>query len=176
MSQTPKSFQQITLFIIFLNLFLNLSCSNPETANANLNRNAEKVRAETEKSNPARDNLEELLDRIQLPELPDEVVWREESGEANAARNKMIAVLKYNNEAAARLTALVEKNRQPEQVEIGAESWFPEELTAQAQMSGNEMLKGTAYGANQFLNIPYGSGRITRVENTNYFVLELTAQ
>lgn len=174
------NYSKILIAILLANLFLIDACKNAENANANTNQKQPVTNSETGKSNPASDNLEQLLDVVQLPEIPDEVVWKEETlGKSNDNRvpgptdKKLVAVLKYTPEGAAKLISIIEKNKQPEQIEIGAESWFPEELTAQAQMSGNEMLKGTAYGANQFLNIPYGSGKITRVENTNYFVLEL---
>lgn len=167
-----KNYKQI-LFVIFLaNLFLLNACNSPETANTNQqNRSAT---GENDKKNPASDNIDELLNLVQLPEVPEEVVWREEPLSDNRENKRIIAVLQYTPENAAKLVALIEKNKQQEQVEVGTENWFPGELTAQAQMSGNEMLKGTAYGANQFYNIPYGNGRITRIENTNYFVLELT--
>lgn len=161
------------LFVIFLaNLFLLDACKSTENVNAN--QKTQKTNGENEKKNPAKDDIGELLNLVQLPEVPEEVVWREESLPNDSENKKVVAVLQYTLENAAKLVALIEKNKQPEQVEIGAENWFPEELIAQSQVSGNEMLKGTAYGANQFFNIPYGNGRITRIENTNYFVLELT--
>jgi hypothetical protein len=34
-------------------------------------------------------------------------------------------------------------------------------------------LKGAAYAANDFLQSPYNNGKLTRINDTNYFVLEL---
>ncbi len=61
------------------------------------------------------------------------------------------------------------------EADIDAETWFPAELIAQSQLSGDESLKGTAFAADDFLHEPYNQGKITRINDTNYFVLELTA-
>jgi hypothetical protein len=173
---------KILIIYVLANLFWLSGCGNNENSNQGSNRKPQGTNNETAQTGPAKDNLEELLELVQLPEIPEEVVWREEPlGKTNGrvpgpTDKKLIAVLKYTPENAAKIVAIVEKNKQPEPTEIGAENWFPEELTAQAQMSGNEMLKGTAYGANQFLNTPYSTGRITRIEGTDYFVLELVTQ
>jgi hypothetical protein len=166
----------IACILLITGLF-GLSCRNADSVNANSNNS---VQTNTNSANnPAKDDVSELLTIIRLPEVPEEVVWREEPlGKTNdrvpgPTDRKLVAVLKYDAETAAKLVAQIEKSKQPEQAEIGAENWFPEELIAQSQVSGNEMLKGTTYGANDFFNMPYGNGKITRVENTNYFVLEL---
>jgi len=117
--------------------------------------------------------MEELFNLARVPEVPpDEVIWLEDT---RAKPKKLVAVLQFKPEDLQNFVSLIEKNKQPEPVEIDIEDWFPQELKAQAQLSGMEMLKGTAYGANNFYNIPYGSGRIVRIEGTDYFVLELTA-
>lgn len=167
----------ITCILLITGLF-GFSCSiSTNSGNANA---ANSAQANTNPANlPAKDDVSELLTIVRLPEVPEEVVWREEPlGKVNDRvpgpdDKKLIAVLKYDQETAAKLIAQIEKNKQPEPAEVGAENWFPEELIAQSQVSGNEMLKGTTYAANDFFNMPYGNGKITRVENTNYFVLEL---
>ena len=83
--------------------------------------------------------------------------------------------MKFTPETLPNFLAIIEKNKQADLVDVGAETWFPEELTAQSQLSGEGVLKGTAYAANEFFNIPYGSGKVTRIRGTDYFVLELTA-
>lgn len=178
MTISRKNIAKLTLVNILLitGLFGN-ACTNFVSNNVNANSNS--AQSESNTNQATKDDVSELLTIVRLPEVPEEVVWREEPAGKTAdpagAIRKLTAVLRYDGETAAKLVAQIEKNKQPEQAEIGAESWFPEELIAQTQISGNEMLKGAAYGANDFLNVPYGNGKITRVENTNYFVLELYA-
>ncbi len=172
MNKSPKNYIK-ALFVIFLANIIWLSgCLSGENTNSNKPNSTEKVNSNSEKMNSASDNVEELLNVVRLPELPEEAVWLEEN---NSNPKKITAVLKYTPETATKVVALVLKNKPPEPIEIGLENWFPEELTAQAQLSGIEILKGTAYSANDFFNIPYGSGKITRIEGTDYFVLELIA-
>lgn len=168
----------IIAYTLLITGLFNVSCvdQNPENASSRSSSNQSNANSA---SSPAKDDVSELLTIIRLPEVPEEAVWKEEIlGKADNSApgptdRKIIAVLKYDNETAAKVVAQIEKNKNPEPAEIGAENWFPEELIAQSQISGNEMLKGTTYGANDFFNMPYGNGKITRVENTNYFVLEL---
>lgn len=166
----------VVVYTLLMTGLFSVSCTN-SNPNANPNNSAQ---ANTNTANiPAKDDVSELLTIIRLPEVPEEVVWREEPLGKTDDRvpgpndRKLIAVLKYDAETATKLVAQIEKNKNSEPAEIGAESWFPEELIAQTQISGNEMLKGTTYGANDFFNMPYGNGKISRVENTNYFILEL---
>ena len=86
----------------------------------------------------------------------------------------MTAVLHYLPEDTPKLIALTEKHKPAEAVELEVESWFPAELIAQSQTSGNETIKGNAYAANDFLQSPYSTGRITHISGTDYFVLELS--
>jgi len=181
MSNFPRNFINALIgFVLIINVFFSAACVDSNSGNANSNDASNRANTNRENANLTKDDVGELLTIIRLPEIPEEAVWREETLPKNnnregSADRKITAVLKYNTETAAKLVAQIEQNKKPEQVEIGAESWFPEELTAQTQISGNESLKGIAYGANDFVNIPYGSGRIVRVEGTDYFVLELFA-
>jgi len=60
-------------------------------------------------------------------------------------------------------------------VSIPVETWFPEELVAQGETSGDTALRGEACSAASFFQEPYMSGRVVRIEATDYFVLEVTA-
>ena len=52
---------------------------------------------------------------------------------------------------------------------------LPPELIAQSQGSGDEILKGKSYAANEFFSESYKNGKITRINDTDYFILELTS-
>jgi hypothetical protein len=125
----------------------------------------------TEKENRARTNVEELGMLVNVPYDAEEVAWKE-----NEKEKRVIAVLRFSNADVARIIADAEKVRQPEAAVIQCEAWFPAELIAQGEMSGDDTLKGTAYAANTFLQEPYSAGRITHIENTAYFVLDVSAK
>lgn len=155
----------------------NLNAPTPDlTQSANTNNAA----------NLAKDNTEELQEIIKLPFEPDveATVWREISpandGNNNqnstSANKKLIAVMKFSAEDAQKLVELAATHQPPPQpVETAAETWFPPELVAVGGVSGNETLKGTVYSAEDFLKAPYMNGRLIKVDETDYFILELTA-
>ena len=139
------------------------------------------VNASNNQANVARDDVIELSKIINLPFEPEqEAVFREdgagsENNTGNApGRKKLVAVMKFSESDAEKIVEQSAKYQPaPAPVKLEAESWFPPELIAVTQESGDESLKGTAYPANDFFNPPYASGRITRVNRTDYFVLEL---
>ena len=124
-----------------------------------------------ENANTAKTNVEELGLLVNVPYETEDIVWNED-----AAHKKLIAVLRFSPEDSRKLIVEVEKSGQPQNVSIAVENWFPNELTAQSEMSGDSALKGLAYPANIFFQEPYSTGRITRIEGGDYFVLELAAK
>lgn len=173
MKTLRKSCASLLLISLF---FLSQSCFKTTTANQATGSNANTSTANTGEpaSDKPNDDMAELALLIRLQGNPDDVVWKEQE-RGDPKTKHLTAVLSYSSEEAQSIVNLVQKNRAVEKAEVGSQPWFPEELTAQSQLSGNETLKGTAYGANDFFNVPYGSGRIVRIDGTNYFVLELTA-
>lgn len=151
-----------------------------ETPNVNSNK-AVNSSVSNENSNVPKDNTEEFEMIVALPAHPEEVLWREEpigaQGNASAANGKkLVAVIKFAAADAGRIAAQAETVKPPAQTLIETESWFPAELIAQSELSGDETLKGTAYAANAFFQPPYNDGKLTRLEDSNYFILELSAR
>jgi hypothetical protein len=180
-------FALLKLIVVFIFIILvSSACSNDDSANnggsAAKNSNQNKNQSE-ENANSAQDDVEELGKLIKLPLMPEEANYWEENltkpdaDNQNSAPNGklLVVVLKFSPENAARLVSQIEKIKPPIDAEIDAERRFPAELVAQSQLSGDETLKGKSYAADDFLQPPYKSGKITRIENTDYFVLELTA-
>jgi hypothetical protein len=64
----------------------------------------------------------------------------------------------------------------PRKVNINVENWFPVEIVAQGDASGDGSINADAYPAEAMLLEPYKSGTIARVENTDYFILEAFAR
>ena len=153
--------------LIFLTLiFLLAGCVGKDAAdkkntqNSNTNSNA----------SPAKDDLEEFGKIVNLAVMPEEVLWRESETKSG---KKLVAVLKYSAADAQTLVANAEKLRPAIASELDAENWFPPELIAQSQGSGDEILKGKSYAANDFYSESYKNGKITRINDTDYFILEL---
>ena len=122
-------------------------------------------------ANVAKTNVEELGMLVNVPYESEEAFWKEDP-----ASKKVIAVLRFPKPESNRLITDAEKIGPPREVSITPETWFPPELIAQSETSGDDLLKGQAYPANSFFQPPYNEGRITRIENTDYFVLELNAK
>jgi hypothetical protein len=170
------------------NLFLLLSLAfsigactsgDPQSSNANSANQS----ANTNSANLIKDDIDELEMLVKMPFHPEEAVWREDVlGKPGDSRvpgptdKKLTAVLRFLKDDAGKVTAQAEKYKAAAPEAINTEKWFPAELIAQSQTSGDETLKGSSYPANDFYNAPYTDGKITRIEGTDYFVLELFAK
>ena len=168
----------ITAFIVLIESFS--ACTDKPADNVNANSGNQTV-VLNENANLAKDNDEHLKVVIKMPFEPEETVWREDAMNERNAENrkfskddkKLTAVLRFSAEDANKIAVQAETYGQPSPVEIGTENWFPAELIAQSELSGDETLKGIGYSANDFSQPPFVDGRLTRIENSNYFVLEL---
>ena len=158
-------------FLVFLTFaFLLAGCvggdsTNKKAANAAQNSNV-KTNASQTKDDPG-----EFDKIVSLPFVPEEVTWREVDTQNG---KKLIAVLKFSPQDSQAIATNAEKYRPALAAELDAEDWFPPELIAQSQESGDGILKGKNYAANDFISRSYVTGKLTRINDTNYFVLELT--
>lgn len=168
------------MFGFFGIIFLLSACSATDQSNINsAAANNEQISNSTQVL--ANDDVEELGKIIKLPIEPEEATYSEsnlnDKVSAPSASNtkKFLAVLKFSAENAVQIAASAGKYKSPTPADVEAESWFPPELVAQSQISGDEALKGVAYSADDFIQTPFNSGKLTRINNTDYFVLELVA-
>ena len=176
-------FAQIVLIFVFCScvLFFN-ACAENKNENRQLS-NANQTYEENTNLNPAKDDIDALGKIIKLPLTPEEAVWREDYSGKNNPENrapspndkKLVAVLKYSQFDANQISAQAEKYKAPIPADIDPENWFPAELIAKSQLSGDETLKGLSYAANDFFQSPFINGKITRVSDTDFFVLELAS-
>jgi hypothetical protein len=173
---------KIASIYALLSLILLSGCVSNEITNRNTNSNQIISNANSQNEKKlANDNIEELETIIKIPFHPEEALWREEilGNPANnnrvpsANEKKLTAVLKFTAEEADKIVRQAEKIKTPQKAEMESESWFPPELIAKSQESGNETIKGISYPADDFFQSPYSDGKITRIEGTNFFVLEL---
>ncbi len=178
-----RNFPTKSIFICLLLVSSLAACS--ENKGENSNADAANVNQNHARNAPvkARDDVEDLAKIINLPRPPEEATYAETDANAHSGephspapnQNKIVAVLKFSDEDAAEICAAAEKYKPSAPSDIDAEMWFPPELIAKSQESGDEALKGIEYAANDFLQPPYTNGKLRRVNDTDYFVLELTS-
>lgn len=174
----------LKIFIALTIAVLLAACSSNQPPNFNSNEALNSNTNSNANSN-IKDDVDELGTIIKLPLQPEETVWREENqaktGNDNSvppapSGKKLLVVLRFSKEDAAKIVAQAANYKPAVRESLNNENWFPSELTAQSQISGDETLKGTTYAANDFLQTPYSDGKLTRIDETNYFVLELYAK
>lgn len=150
-----------------LAIVLLTSCSS-RAGNVNANP-AEANSANTANAGPE-DNVEEFGMLVRLPIQPEEVVWKEDE-----QKKTLTAVLRFSPENATKLAADIAKNGQPTRETLSVESWYPAELLAQSELTGESTVTGTSFPAEPFLNPPYTKGKISRIDNTDYFILQISS-
>lgn len=148
--------------------------------NDNTNQ-SEKIESIGENQSQAKDDAEELGKIIKIPYETEEALWKTEPAGKDQNHNrvpeppdsKLIAVLKFKPEDAQKIVEQAAKYKPATENSISIENWFPPELTAKSQESGDQTIKGNAYAPNDFAQSPYLNGSLTHITGTNYFVLEL---
>ena len=119
----------------------------------------------------ARTNAEELRVFISIPQETEDIVWRE-----FPAEKKLIAVMRLSKEDASKVADMAGRAGGANKVSVQVENWFPDELVAQADMSGDGTVPADSYPATGFLLEPYTDGTIARIDNTDYFIIEAFAR
>jgi len=162
-----KIFRTVVILALFLCAMEFSGCGGE---NKNANFNAALATTALENANSAKTNVEELSVLVNVPYEAEDIVWKE-----TADHKRIIAVLRFSPGDANKIVSEA-RSQAPQNVKLSSETWFPAELIAQSEMSGDDSLNGLAYAADLFFQEPYTSGRIVRIEGTDYFVLELSAK
>jgi hypothetical protein len=160
MTSKPLGF---TAFLI-LALSLMAGCGGQESNSGATNRPNR-----PSDSNPPKTNVEELGVIVKIPYETEDIVWKNYS-----EAKRIVAVLRFSSANANKI--VTEAGGTPEGKSVPVETWFPAELTAQSEMSGDNALKGIAYPATAFYQEPFVAGKVTRIDGTDYFILDLTAK
>lgn len=160
-------FARPLVFLILLSAANLISgCSSPA---GNTNQTQTNAGNASNLANAApKDNVEEFADIVRLPFIPEEVAWKETS-------KGITAVVRFTPEDAQKMSAEVAKNGQPGNETLSVESWYPTELIAQSETTGESTIKGQSYPAAPFLNPPYTKGKVTRIEGTDYFIFQISS-
>lgn len=164
-----SQFGQFAAVLFFLSqaLFF-ISCGGKVDINSNPST-AANTSAET--TNGAKTNVEDLSLLINIPYEAEDIFWKEDK-----AQKKLFAVLRFDKVDTDKLLQDLAKSGAAVDSTIESEEWFPDELRSQSEMKGDTALKGKSYSASQFFSENYTGGKITRIDGTDFFVLELTAK
>lgn len=178
----PSNIKLLCAF--FVSAFFFFACktydndSNVVRQMPNENQNA-KIKGIGENQSQAKDDAEELSKLIKIPYETEEALWKIEENAIVPNTNqeetapKLIAVLKFKSADAQKIVEQAEKYKPTAETSISVENWFPPELVAKSQESGDETIKGNVYAPNDFAQTPYEHGTLTHITGTDYFVLEL---
>lgn len=160
----------LTVLICVAIVFI-AACGGSGVNTVNGSQAANPANSNAASSNVPKTNVEELGMIVNVPYAVEDVVWKE-----FASTKTLVAVLRFSPADSAKVVAEAEKSGPPQPGTISPETWFPDELIAQSEMTGDNVLRGAAYAADGFLQQPYTTGKITRIEGTDYFVLEARAK
>ena len=141
------------------------NANSADSSNANISSNS---------AQSANDNIEELGMLVTLPFEPEDSSWKETTS-ADGTK-KLTAAIRFSDANADKVAAAAAQHRAPVPEKLATESWFPPELISQGDISGESALNGQSYAANDFIRPPYSEGKLIRIENSDYFILELTAR
>ncbi len=142
-------------------------CAFKVTSNVNQPQSVES----NSQSNSAKTNVEELGILINVPYETEDIVWKE-----IVPQKKLVAVIRVSRADADKIVEDVRNIKPPETVTLQSENWFPVELIAQSDVTGDDTLKGVAYSAQPFFQEPFSDGMIVRIDGTEYFVIEMSAK
>jgi len=154
--------------IIFTSIFF-AGCGGGAGDGANNANSA--VSTVASNTNKANTNAEELGMLINFAWETEDLAWKKDD-----AKKMLTAAFRLSPEDAKKLSDQLAAKGQGAPKEVAVEDWFPAELIAQGESRGGSTVPATAYPANDLYQQPYTQGTISRVEGTDYFVIEMNAQ
>jgi hypothetical protein len=169
---------------VLLSLLFFNSCVSNNTANQSVNKENNTAQIAEKQPSTVSDDADELARTIKLPVTPEDVLWMPDTTVKISGGNiantpvqtgkRLVAVLKFSDADSEALTSQVQKISPPQDVTVEPEEWFPAELIAESDTAGDQSLKGKLYDARDFAQPPYIRGRLVKLEQPGYFVLEMT--
>lgn len=166
-----KGLSTTSIIIALLLSAFTFSCgSSKDNVNNASNANGAN-RNSTDVSTSINDNIEDLKALIAVPFEPDEVVWRTFPEGPNGKR--LIAVFRLTPENARSFAARMGSSGPGRSVQSNVEQWYPAELIAMSETTGEMSVAATSYPATEFFQPPYNTGSVTIIPETDYVILEL---
>lgn len=145
-----------------------VGCVQPPNANSNAaNASSNQIAAVPKKAN---DTAEELGLFVNFTWEPEDLLWKQDE-----SKKTIVAVFRLDAEDVKKLSDQIASKSAGASKEVQVEDWFPAELIAQSESTGATSVDGTAFPADDFYQPPYSLGTITRVNGTDFFVIELAA-
>ncbi len=88
---------------------------------------------------------------------------------------RLTTLLKYDEKGAKELVKILEAETDERSLgNTDINEWFPKEVKKEAKtLDDRSFLEGAKYQPDSFLRAPYTGGKLVRVGETNYFVLNL---
>ena len=159
----------IALHFFAASILLSACGSQPsDNTNTPANTNANS----TANSNATKDDAEELRTLIQIPFETEEVTWRVTGND----RKKLLAVFVLTPEVRKVYESKLAATGSGQDVQVTVEQWFPAELTSMSEMGGESSIPGKAFPATDFFQVPFESGNVVFIPQTDYLVLELNSK
>ena len=100
---------------------------------------------------------------------PEDIIWQQVE-----SPKKIVAVFRLDDEGSKKLIEQLAARSAGAAKSVTVEDWFPAELIASGETTGSSTVDGTAYPADDFYQAPFSQGTITRVSDTDFFVLEIS--
>ena len=122
-------------------------------------------------TNKANTNAEELGLLINFPWETEDLAWKRDD-----PKKTLTAAFRLSPDDARKLSDQLSTRGPGAPKEVAVEDWFPAELVAQGTTSGAATVPATAFPANDLYQPPFTQGTISRVDATDYFVIELNSQ
>lgn len=168
-----KSQSAISVVFILACLVLLNSCNGSTNNNSNSSANANSASNNSnDASPPQNDNVEDLRSMVKISFDPEEVVWRTLDTKEKGKRLLTVVLLSPADHKAleSRLNAFGDART----VSVNVEQWFPTELIAMGDASGESVVSGKAYPATEFFLPPFVVGEAILIPETDYLVLDVT--
>ncbi len=101
---------------------------------------------------------------------PEDIGWVHDE-----SAKKIVAVFRLDPEDSKKLAEQLTARSPGAPKSISVEDWFPPELVAGGETTDASTVDGTAYPADDFYQPPFSQGTITRINSTDFFVIEISA-
>lgn len=151
--------------------FLSLAGCSAQAPAENANESLPVPSQSIDPAKAANDNAEELGMLMNLPYAPVEVAFRESAGNVRMVS----AVVRFSTAEADTITKKAEAVKPAEDTRVKVEEWFPSELVDRSDVQLDPTIPGKLYPADEFFKEPFTTGTMTRIGETDYFYIVMTA-
>ena len=148
------------------------ACSSGPSGGSNQNAgNANNTASNRPVSQTGNDDIEDLRSQIQIPFEPEEVTWRVVPAGNNGKR--LIAIIRLAPESFKAFSSRLTASGAGRPVQVAVETWFPAELLAMSETTGELNVPATSFPAGEFFQPPFNSGSVSVIPDTEYVIVEL---